>query len=161
MIHIGLIGFPVEHSLSGKIHSAALRSSGLDGDYSLFSIRPGDLRGLKEMLNRVRSGEMTGLNVTIPHKQNVIPLLDGLSPAAQAIGAVNTICAVEEKLIGHNTDAQGFLSALKQSRDYPRFPGRSTALILGAGGAARAVVHALSQDGWSVMVACASGRSGP
>ena len=77
MIHIGLIGFPVEHSLSRKIHSAAIRSSGLDGDYSLFSIRPGDMRGLKEMLNRVRSGEMTGLNVTIPHKQNVIPLLDG------------------------------------------------------------------------------------
>ncbi len=153
MIHLGLIGFPVEHSLSGKIHLAALRSSGLDGDYSLFSIRSGDVCGLRELLDRVRSGAMTGLNVTIPHKQNIISLLDELSPMARAIGAVNTIYAEEDKLIGHNTDAQGFLSALKQSRDYPRFPGGSTALVLGAGGAARAIVYALTQERWSVTVA--------
>ncbi len=153
MIHLGLIGFPVEHSLSGKIHSAALRSSGLDGDYSLFPIGPDDMRGLKELLDRVRSGELTGLNVTIPHKRKIIPLLDELSPTARAIGAVNTIYAAKDRLIGHNTDAQGFLCGLKQSGSYPRSPRSSTALVLGAGGAARAVVHALTLEGWSVIVA--------
>ncbi|HLA87827.1 MAG TPA: hypothetical protein VJL10_07390, partial [Anaerolineales bacterium] len=66
MIHLGLIGYPLEHSLSPKLHTAALKACGLQGDYSLFPIHPDDKQGLKDILNRVRAGEMQGLNVTIP-----------------------------------------------------------------------------------------------
>ena len=74
-----------------------------------FRFNPDDQQGLKDLLARVRSGEIIGLNVTIPHKQSVIPLLDELTPTAQAIGAVNTISMQNGKLIGDNTDAPGFL----------------------------------------------------
>ena len=84
MIHLGLIGYPLGHSLSPKIHAAALKACGLDGDYSLFPIEPDDEQGLKDLLDRVRDGEITGLNVTIPHKQNVIGLMDELTPTAKA-----------------------------------------------------------------------------
>ena len=114
MIQLGLIGYPLAHSLSPKIHTAALKSCGLNGSYSLFPIQPNDKQGLKDLLDRIRLGEIHGLNVTIPHKQNVIPLLDELTPTAQAIGAVNTICLKDKKLIGDNTDAAGFLSDLKK-----------------------------------------------
>ena len=80
---LGLIGYPVNHSLSPKIHNAALKACGLEGDYSLFPIAPDDVRGLKDLLDRVRSGEITGLNVTIPHKQNVIQFLDELTVNCQ------------------------------------------------------------------------------
>jgi shikimate dehydrogenase len=153
MIHLGLIGFPIEHSLSPRIHSAALEACSLQGDYFLFPIRPDDLRGLKEVLARVRCGEIQGLNVTIPHKRTVIPLLDELTPTANAIGAVNTITLKDKKLIGHNTDAQGFLAGLKDKANFPAFGHRPFALVLGAGGAARAVIYALINDGWRVAVA--------
>ena len=91
VFQLGLIGYPLGHSLSPKIHTAALRACGLEGDYSLFPIAPDDKQGLKDLLNRVRAKEIHGLNVTIPHKQNVIPLLDELTPTAKAVGAVNTI----------------------------------------------------------------------
>ncbi len=151
---LGLIGYPLGHSLSPKIHHAALKSCGLEGHYSLFPILPDDKQGLKDLLACIRSGEITGLNITIPHKQNVMEFLDELTPTAQAIGAVNTIYLHENKLIGHNTDAQGFLSDLK------KFVNKETgkqvnknALILGAGGSARAVVYALANDGWKVTIA--------
>src|SRR3972149_8259432 len=108
MIQLGLIGYPLGYSLSPKIHRAALKSCSLEGDYSLFPIPPGDHQGLKTLLARVRSGEITGLNVTIPHKQTIVPLLDGLTPTAKAIGAVNTIYLKNGKLTGDNTDAPGF-----------------------------------------------------
>lgn len=154
MIHLGLIGFPLEHSLSPKIHGAAFKACGLDGDYSLFSIRPDDLPGLKDLLVRVRAGEIHGLNVTIPHKQNVIRFLDELTPTAKAIGAVNTIYLQNNKLIGDNTDAQGFLSDLKKilATETQRL-GDLSALVLGAGGSARAVVYVLVNDGWNVTIA--------
>ena len=151
---LGLTGYPLSHSLSPNIHAAALAACGLQGEYSLFPVQPGDIQGLKELLARVRSGEIHGLNVTIPHKQPVIELLDTLTPAAQAIGAVNTIYMQANKLIGDNTDAPGFLQDLdrflsKQARGHVN----KNALILGAGGSARAVVYALLYDGWSVIIA--------
>src|SRR5215212_4703469 len=114
MIKFGLIGYPLGHSLSPKIHEAALKSCGLDGNYSLFPIQPDDNQALQDLLLCVRNGKITGLNVTIPHKQNVIEFLDVLMPTAKAIGAVNTIYSREHKLIGENTDAPGFLSDLKR-----------------------------------------------
>ncbi|MBI3151461.1 MAG: shikimate dehydrogenase, partial [Chloroflexi bacterium] len=76
--YLGLIGYPLGHSLSPKIHTAALKACGLQGDYSLFPIPPDDKQGLKDLLNRVHSKEIHGLNVTIPHKQNVIEFMDEL-----------------------------------------------------------------------------------
>ncbi|HEX9384932.1 MAG TPA: shikimate dehydrogenase [Anaerolineales bacterium] len=154
MIRLGLIGFPLSHSLSPKIHTAALQSCGLEGDYSLFPIHPDDKQSLKDLLFRVRSGEIHGLNVTIPYKQNVIPFLDELTPTAKSIGAVNTIYLHNNRLIGDNTDAQGFLLDLKKflTTETQRH-GDLNALVLGAGGSARAVVYALVNDGWDVTIA--------
>lgn len=153
MIQLGLIGYPLGHSLSPKIHNAALQACGLQGDYSLFPIHPDDKQGLQDLLNRVRAGEIHGLNVTIPHKQNVIEFMDELTSTAKAIGAVNTIYLRENRLIGDNTDASGFLSDLKHAFDYSSFFLQPSALVLGAGGSARAVVYALLNDGWNVTIA--------
>ena len=170
VFNLGLIGYPLGHSLSPKIHRAALDSCGLKGDYSLYLIHPEDYQGLKNLLARVRSGQITGLNVTIPHKQSVIPLLDGLTLTAQAIGAVNTISLKNGQLIGENTDAPGFLADLRKffcatdfgslsSRLHDENPLQKTsevfknALVLGAGGSARAVVYALAYDGWNIKIA--------
>ena len=152
---LGLIGYPLGHSLSPKIHTAALAASGLEGNYSLFPIPPEDKQGLSNLLTRVRSGEINGLNVTIPHKQNVIEFMDELTPTAQAIGAVNTIYMRENKLIGDNTDAPGFLADLKQVMNTAQssIENRKSAIVFGAGGSARAVVYALVNDGWNVTLA--------
>ena len=161
---LGLIGYPLGHSLSPKIHAAALSACGLQGTYSLFPIHPEDRQGLKDLLARVRSGEITGLNVTIPHKQNVIELMDELTATAKAIGAVNTIYLHQDKLIGDNTDISGFLSDLKRfltlecdsklSHLQEQTPAlQKKALVLGAGGSARAIVYALLYDGWDVTIA--------
>ena len=138
MIKLGLIGYPVSHSLSPKIQNAALQACGLEGDYSLLPIASDDMQALKDLLDRVRLGEITGLNVTIPHKQNVIPFMDELTPTAEAIGAVNIIYMRENKLIGDNTDAFGFLTDLnKFLTTETRRHGELNALVLGAGGSAR------------------------
>src|SRR5215213_2103170 len=154
MINLGLIGYPLGHSLSPQIHSAALRSCGLEGSYSLYPIHPDDNQGLKDLLQRVRNRELSGLNVTIPHKQNVIELLDALTPAAKAIGAINTISFQNNKLIGDNTDAPGFLSDLRSFLTTETMRHRKkSALVLGAGGSARAIVYALLNDGWELTIA--------
>ncbi|NOH01842.1 MAG: shikimate dehydrogenase [Chloroflexi bacterium] len=158
---LGLTGSPLSHSLSPKIHAAALKACGLDGNYSLFPVHPDNTATLKDLLTRVRIGEIHGLNVTIPHKQTVIRFLDELTPTAQTIGAVNTIYLREEKLIGDNTDAPGFLSDLKKFMAESPSPvlgegsgvREKSALVLGAGGSARAVVYALANDGWNVVIA--------
>jgi len=152
MIQLGLIGYPVSHSMSPKIQNAALKASGLEGNYLLFPVEPDDKQGLKNLLDRVRAGEIRGLNATIPHKQNVIQFMDELTPTAKTIGAVNTIYMRDSKLVGDNTDAPGFLSDLKRvthsASNIPR-----SAIVLGAGGSARAVIYALANDGWKVTIA--------
>ena len=152
---LGLIGYPLSHSLSPKIHTAALEACGLKGDYSLFPTPPDDLQALDDLLGRVRAGELDGLNVTVPHKQNVIGFLDDLTPTARAIGAVNTIHLRGEKLIGENTDAPAFLSDLNLflSNRQSKIANRQSSIVLGAGGSARAVVYALLNDGWNVTIA--------
>ncbi|RLD03742.1 MAG: shikimate dehydrogenase [Chloroflexi bacterium] len=160
---LGLIGYPLSHSKSPELHKGFLSKCGLKGEYTLYPIPPDDKDALKALIDRVRDGEIDGLNVTIPHKQNVISLLDELSDTAQTIGAVNTIVLRDGKLIGENTDAPGFwkdVQNLKPDRFSPletggmltQKPVRS-ALILGSGGAARAVVYALLNAGWQVTLA--------
>ena len=151
MIRLGLIGYPLSHSLSPQLHAAAFHALELDGEYRLYPVAPDDNQGLAKLAQRLRMGELQGLNVTIPHKQTVLPLLDDLTPSAQAIGAVNTLYLKGDRLIGHNTDAPGFLSDLHNSFGQPTV--EKNALVLGAGGAARAVVYALLTDGWNVTLA--------
>ena len=159
--NLGLTGGALGHSLSPKLHGAALRSTGLAGEYRLYPIPPfpEGQAAMLALLNRLRSGELLGLNVTIPHKQNVIPFLDELTPAARAIGAVNTICVRRDNhLVGDNTDAAGFFSDLQRFAPFPSLPSSfipegPSSLILGAGGSAHAIVYALAQAGWNVYVA--------
>ena len=139
--------FIAEYSFS------SITSVRLEGDYALFPISPDNKQGLEDLLaQRSLRRIFTGLNVTIPHKQNVIPFLDELTSTAQAIGAVNTIYCRNDKLIGDNTDADGFLLDLKRfiGNRESKIANRKSALILGAGGSARAVVYALINDGWNV-----------
>jgi len=159
---LGLIGYPLGHSLSPKLHMAALQACNLAGSYSLYPVSMDDPAGLSDLLQRVRADEIAGLNVTIPYKQTVIPLLDELTPTARSIGAVNTIYLRENKLVGDNTDASGFLAdlnalLLKDASEIENrqstIVNRKSALVLGAGGAARAVVYALHQAGWNITVA--------
>ena len=153
IFQLGLTGYPLGHSLSPKIHTAALKACELEGTYSLFPIHPDNKQRLNDLLIRVRTGEIRGLNVTIPHKQNVIEFLDELTPTAKAIGAVNTIYFRDNKLIGDNTDAPGFLSDMKKFIGDRELGIGKSALVLGAGGSARAVVYALVHDSWEITVA--------
>ena len=147
---LGLIGWPLEHSLSPIIHTAAMQALGLGGAYRLLPVRPtsqGD-KQLRARLDRIRSGEMDGLNVTRPYKTSVMKHLDELTPVAEAIGAVNTIFAMDGHLVGDNTDKDGFLFDLEATLS----PEVGGALILGSGGAARAVALGLVESGWQVWV---------
>jgi shikimate dehydrogenase len=158
----GLIGYPLGHSLSPTLHQAGLDALNLRGEYRLYPVEPlpGGEKPLGRILNKVRTGEIKGLNVTIPHKKSVVAFLDKLTPTASEVGAVNTIYQVGNHLIGDNTDVPGFLTDLDRITS-EIFPGgllKSTevvhnSLILGAGGSARAVFYGLKQQGWSVTVA--------
>jgi shikimate dehydrogenase len=159
-LSLGLIGFPLDHSLSPRLHAAALKALDLPGNYRLFPVPPaphGD-KAIRDLFEQMRRGELHGLNVTIPHKQTVIPYLDKLTPIALAVGAVNTIVYKAGKLIGENTDCSGFLADLDVQlekaglRELCDRTGKS-ALVLGAGGSARAVVFGLLQNGWQVSIA--------
>ena len=147
---LGLIGFPLGHSLSPVLHQTALTEAGLTGKYELFTVppQPEGQKDLESLLNRLRSGDLQGLNVTIPHKQSVFALVDALTPSAAAMGAVNTLYMRSGKLVGDNTDAPGFWGDLS----HLPIQNAKSALILGAGGAARAVVYALLTRGWTVRI---------
>jgi shikimate dehydrogenase len=139
---VGLIGHPVAHSVSPAFQQAAFDALGLPWHYEAWDTPPDALAATVASL---RSGERQGANVTVPHKEAVLPLLDRLSEEAKATGAVNTIVRVDGRLVGHNTDIEGFSAALREDGG---FDVRNTrALVLGAGGAARAVVYALLRDG--------------
>lgn len=154
MIAFGLVGHPLSHSLSPKIHEAALDYFDLIGSYTLFDIQPEDRDSLTNVLNRVRKGEIRGINITIPYKRTVIQFMDELSEAAEKIGAVNTVFLKNGTLIGDNTDAAGFSLDLNHFMDTQPFERgfRKNAILLGAGGAARAVAYELLRNGWKVII---------
>lgn len=157
---LGLTGYPLGHSLSPGLHAAALKASGLQGEYRLYPIPslPDGLEALQKLIVSMRNGDLDGLNVTIPHKQAVIPFLDDLTPLAQKIGAVNTVFRRDGRLVGDNTDAPGFRKDL--SRNFKEFNIPLTALVLGAGGSARTVVHTLLGIGWHVIIAARKTEKG-
>jgi shikimate dehydrogenase len=136
-----IIGYPLEHSMSPAMHNAAFKALGLDIRYEAWPIPPEELPATIE---RVRGDEVLGLSVTVPYKQAVMPLLDEIDPAADAIGSVNTLVKRGRSLIGHNTDKQGFIRSLREAGCEP---GGLRALVLGVGGAERAVAYGLVEAG--------------
>ncbi len=153
-ISLGLSGYPLGHSYSPVMHNAALAASGIEGDYRLYPIPPsadGNSK-LEELIQSMRNGNLCGLNITIPYKQSVQNLVDRLTPLAAHIGAVNVLYMKDGELIGDNTDCPAFLSDIENSFHFEESSDHH-ALVLGAGGSARAVVYALHQKGWNVQVA--------
>jgi shikimate dehydrogenase len=142
-----LIGHPVAHSLSGAMQQAAFDSLGIDARYELWDRASIDL---PEAVAELRGDDFLGANVTIPHKERVVPMVDRLTEEAHATGAVNTITREGKRLIGHNTDVPGFkvaLDALVGKQKMPR-----SAVLLGAGGGARAVVYGLITEGFQRVI---------
>ena len=142
-----LIGHPVAHSLSGAMQQAAFDDRGIDARYELWDRAP---IALGEAITELRTDDFLGANVTIPHKERVVPMVDRLTEEAQATGAVNTITREGKRLIGHNTDVPGFrvaLDALVGKQKMPR-----QAVVLGAGGGARAVVYGLITEGFQRII---------
>jgi len=136
----GLVGYPVEHSLSPLMHNAAFNALEVEALYELFSLKPEEVAGFINGL-RDENSPIFGLNVTVPYKEKVVPLLDSMTPFATKVGAVNTIVVDKgRKLIGYNTDGPGFLAHLK---DLEFETDNKRISILGAGGAARAIVSVL------------------
>jgi shikimate dehydrogenase len=169
-MRLALLGFPLSHSLSPAMHNAALAHVGLhDWRYEAMPVEPARLA---EAVAVIRGDEYAGANVTVPHKEAVIPFLDGLTPVAEAIGAVNTIVKqvkhpstststslalrsmsaqdASPQLIGHNTDAAGLLADLYAHNVHIS---NRPVLILGAGGAARAAVAAMAPLGCEIRLA--------
>jgi len=142
-----IIGWPVEHSLSPAMHNAAFDSLGLDWTYLAIAVRPG---AAAEGMGLLRTLGIDGANVTAPHKLAVVALLDDVAEDAARLGAVNTIVREEGRYVGHNTDGEGFVRALRLEADFD--PSGRSALVLGGGGAARAVAVALSGAGAEVTV---------
>lgn len=143
-----VIGHPITHSRSPLIHRTWLAEHGVDGSYEPIDVAP---EALEAFIARVRAGEFAGGNVTIPHKQAVFTLCDEIDPLARRIGAVNTLVMRNGRLFGTNTDYMGFLGNLDASA--PGWSqGLDAALVLGAGGAARAILVALESRNIPVIL---------
>jgi len=144
-----VIGHPINHSRSPLIHGTWLAEYGIDGSYEAIDVSPDALPGF---FDRLRGGEFAGGNVTIPHKEAVFALCDEVDPLARKIGAVNTLVVRDGKVFGSNTDYLGFLGNLDAAM--PGWSdGPADAMVIGAGGAARAVLVALQRrDGGKVHI---------
>ena len=142
MLRTGIFGYPISHSISPPMHQAAFDHLGIDATYQAWETHPDDLgegvRGLRDDL-------YLGANVTVPHKQAVMEYLDDVDGLATRIGAVNTIINSDGRLLGTNTDAEGFITSLKTHGNID--PSGLDAVLVGAGGAARAAAHALADAG--------------
>jgi shikimate dehydrogenase len=137
----GIIGHPLGHSLSPVIHNAGFAALGLDVSYEAWPTPPEELAAA---VQRLHGPDYLGMSVTIPHKQAIMPLLDAIDPAAAAIGSVNTVAKREGRLIGHNTDKEGFLRPLRKAGCDPA---GLRALVLGVGGSERAIAYGLVEAG--------------
>ncbi len=133
----GIFGYPVRHTLSPQMQNAAFEAIGLEASYLPFEVHPSQLQ---KALESIMPLGIQGLNITIPHKQNVIPFLDDIDPEAEKIGAVNTIKNDAGRLIGYNTDGKGYIDSLREAGVEPA---GKTVILLGAGGAAKGVAVSL------------------
>ncbi|MCI9222325.1 MAG: shikimate dehydrogenase [Oscillospiraceae bacterium] len=148
-MRLQVIGDPVLHSKSPVLHGAMLSALGLDAAYDARVVRRGEL---PDYLRWARDHGVAGFNATMPHKEDLLPLLDGMDPAARLTGAVNTVCLREGAWVGFNTDGAGALSALGEVLGFD--PAGSTVTLLGAGGAAKAVALALAEAGAERVRVC-------
>ena len=146
----GIIGHPIGHSLSPLLYTTAFRLCGLSHTYESFDLEPS---GLAVEFRRLVDNDYSGFNVTIPHKETIMKSLSEVSSEAKALGAVNTIVELGRKSVGYNTDAYGFAKLMDPYR--PRIEGNKI-LVLGAGGASRALVFALQQDFRAAAIVMAS-----
>ena len=142
-----LIGHPVAHSLSGAMQQAAFDELGIDARYELWDRAP---IALADAIGELRGDDFLGANVTIPHKERVVPMVDRLTEEASFTGAVNTLTREGKRLIGHNTDVAGFKVALDRLVGRQKMPRQ--AVVLGAGGGGRAVVYGLIREGFQRVV---------
>jgi shikimate dehydrogenase len=138
---VGIFGDPISHTRSPAMHNAAFRARGLPYVYVPFLVRPADLA---KAVQSIRALTIAGVNVTVPHKEHIVRYLDDLSTEANLCGAVNTVVNRQGTLFGDNTDGQGFLASLKERGLSPR---RREVVLIGAGGAARAVLVSLIRAG--------------
>jgi shikimate dehydrogenase len=138
----GVFGDPVRHSRSPIMMNRAFAEAGVNGAYAAFHVKP---EGLKDAVAGIRALGFRGVNVTIPHKVEIMPYLDAIDEGARIIGAVNTIVNDDGKLTGYNTDGIGYVRSLKEETGIT-LPGKRV-LVIGAGGAARGVAYALAKDG--------------
>ncbi|MEZ5757700.1 MAG: shikimate dehydrogenase [Emcibacteraceae bacterium] len=140
----GVVGDPISHSLSPKLHGYWLKKYGIKGDYAAFHVAANELA---DFIGRLKKNNISGVNITLPHKEAVLKLVDKVDDVAAKIGAVNTVYFDNDgKLIGTNTDGYGFLTHLKQSVE-GWDSNKGPIVIIGAGGAARAVLVSLLDDG--------------
>jgi shikimate dehydrogenase len=144
---IGVIGYPLKHSISPDFQQAALDYYKLDMRYEAREVKAGDL---PSAVNQLRQPQNLGANITVPYKETVIGLLDKIDDFAGLVGAVNTVVNSDGRLTGFNTDAPGFLKALREEAGFE--PSEKKVLILGAGGAARAVSFSLLQEKVSTLI---------
>lgn len=142
----GIFGYPIEHTFSPAMHNAAFSNLGLNYCYIPFLVSP---EHLKDAVHSIRALNMRGVNITIPHKQSVMPILDIIKEEAAFIGAVNTIVNSKGKLIGDNTDGRGFMKSLEEKGI--AVDGKDI-LVHGAGGASRAVSYYLCKDAKNVSL---------
>ena len=138
----GVIGWPITQSRSPSIHGTWLNELGIDGSYEKYAVEPNELPSFIENLQH---NGVAGLNLTIPHREQVLSLVDEITDEVKTIGAANTLWFQDDKLIAGNTDGYGFLTHLQTSA--PKWQATKPAVILGAGGAARAIIFALLQAG--------------
>jgi len=148
---LAIIGYPIGHSISPAIYNATLPAMGIDARYEAWSTPPDEVAAAIEKLRLPR---LLGMNVTVPHKSAVIPFLDAVNPMAARIGAVNCIVKEDGRLVGHNTDRYGFLRSLREAGCEPA---GLDVLLLGNGGAARAVAYGLLEAGIASLTV--AGRS--
>ncbi len=139
---VGILGYPLGHSISPAFQQAAFDYYGLDVRYEAWETAPEDL---EKTLGKLKGSDFLGANVTVPHKEAVAPHLDQIDDRAKSIGAVNTIINRDGSLVGYNTDIHGFLRALTQDGAFS--PKGKSVLVMGVGGVARAVCIALGQEG--------------
>jgi shikimate dehydrogenase len=151
----GVMGFPISHSLSPRLHGYWIQKYNLAASYVAWEVAPGTLKDRLAKLPEEcvqNEGLFRGTNLTIPLKEEAMDLVDILEPTAKKIGAVNTVIVADDgQLIGRNTDAAGFTDSLSEKVDVAGFKG-GTALVLGAGGAAKAIVYALQNLGFSKIL---------
>lgn len=150
---VGVLGWPVEHSLSPDMQNAALAHAGINCAYVPLPVAP---EHLGDAVKSLRVLGFLGANVTVPHKEKIMQFLDEIHPDAEKVGAVNTIVVKNDKLIGHNTDVGGFTAAMSRHHFDPL---GKNAIVFGAGGAARAVVHSLINSGCgNIVIGARSGE---